>query len=94
MAASELESNISNTNLDKNKKKLFLYFDTSHTNYANKTIIITLLTSAKILRRLMRRNVVLSVYNRVAYLTTSNTGNYVRKTCTQKFYCACDLSYV
>ena len=36
MAASELESNISNTNLDKNKKKLFLYFDTSHTNHANK----------------------------------------------------------
>ena len=68
MAASELESNISNTNLDKNKKKLFLYFDTSHTNHANKKIFHTLLTSTKILRRLMRRNIVLSAYNRAAYL--------------------------
>ena len=35
MAASELKSNISNANLDKNKKKLFLYFSTSHVNQAN-----------------------------------------------------------
>ena len=40
----------------------------------------------------MRRNVVLSAYNRAAYL--DQTGNYVRKTCTQKFHCACDLSHV
>ena len=32
MAASELKSNVSNTNLNKNKKKLFLYFDNSHGN--------------------------------------------------------------
>ena len=32
VAASELKSNISNANLDKIKKKLFLYFDTSHAN--------------------------------------------------------------
>ena len=31
MAASKLKSN-SNVNLDKNKKKLFLYFVTSHAN--------------------------------------------------------------
>ena len=34
VAASKLKSNISNENLDKNKKKLFLYF---HTSYANQT---------------------------------------------------------
>ena len=32
MAASELKSNISNVNLNKSKKKLFLYFDNSHAN--------------------------------------------------------------
>ena len=47
MTTSELESNISNTNLHKNKKKLFLYFDTSHTNHANKKNFHTLLTSTK-----------------------------------------------
>ena len=35
MAASELKSNVSNANLDKNKKKLFLYFDASHANQTN-----------------------------------------------------------
>ena len=84
VAASELESNISNTNLDKNKKKLFLYFDTSHTNHANKIFFHILLTSTKIWKRLMRRNFVLSAHNRAAYL--DKTGNYVRKTCTQKFH--------
>ena len=33
--ASELKSNIRNANLDKNKKKLFLNFDTSHVNLTN-----------------------------------------------------------
>ena len=37
VAASELESNISNANLNKNKKKLFLYFDNSHANQTNTT---------------------------------------------------------
>ena len=65
MPASELKSNISNANLDRNKKKLFLYLDTNH---ANQTIFLhTLLTSKKIYRRLMRRNVVLSAYNRATY---------------------------
>ena len=32
VATSELKSNINDTNLGKNKKKLFLYFDTSHGN--------------------------------------------------------------
>ena len=32
MALSELKSSINNANLDKNKKKLFLYFDNSHAN--------------------------------------------------------------
>ena len=32
VAASELKYNISNPNLNKNKKKLFLYFNNSHTN--------------------------------------------------------------
>ena len=35
VAASELKYNICNANLDKNKKKLFLYFDTSHANQTN-----------------------------------------------------------
>ena len=35
MAVSELKANISNANLDKNKKKLFSYFDTSHANQTN-----------------------------------------------------------
>ena len=39
---------ISKTNLDKNEKKLFLYFDTSHTNQTNKHVFHTLLTSMKI----------------------------------------------
>ena len=47
VAASELESNISNTNLDKNKKKLYLYFDTSDTSHAN-NFFHTLLISIKI----------------------------------------------
>ena len=37
MAASELISNISNANLNKSKKELFLYFDNSHTNQTNTT---------------------------------------------------------
>ena len=32
MAASELKFNISNVNLKKSKKKLFLYFDNNHAN--------------------------------------------------------------
>ena len=35
VATSELKSNISNVNLDRSKKKLFLYFDASHTNQSN-----------------------------------------------------------
>ena len=38
--ASEIKSNISNTNLDKNKKKLFLNFDFSHANQTNKFFFI------------------------------------------------------
>ena len=38
MAASELKSNVSNANLDKNEKKLFLYIDTSHGNQTNNNI--------------------------------------------------------
>ena len=37
MAASELKSNISNANLNKSKKKLYLYFDDSHANQTNTT---------------------------------------------------------
>ena len=37
VAASELESNISKPNLNKNKKKLFLYFDNCHPNQPNTT---------------------------------------------------------
>ena len=37
MAASELKSNISNANLNKSKRKLFLYLDKSHTNQTNST---------------------------------------------------------
>ena len=37
MAVSELKSNISNVNLNKNKKKLFLYFDNSHANQTSTT---------------------------------------------------------
>ena len=71
MAASGLKSNISNANLNKNKKKLFLYFDNNHANQTNTTKNIyffhALLMSTKIERRLMRRNVLKS-YNRVTYL--------------------------
>ena len=35
VSASKLKSNISNANLDKNKKKLFLYLDTSHPKQTN-----------------------------------------------------------
>ena len=35
VAASELKSNVCKANLDKNKKKLLLYFDTSHPNQTN-----------------------------------------------------------
>ena len=35
VAASELKSNISNANLNKNQKKLFLYFDYRHANETN-----------------------------------------------------------
>ena len=37
MAASELKPNISNVNLSKDKKKLYLYFDNSHGNQTNTT---------------------------------------------------------
>ena len=37
MAVSELKSNVSNVNLNKSKKKLFLHFDNSHTNQINTT---------------------------------------------------------
>ena len=37
IAASELKSNISNINLSKSKKKLFLYFDNSQANQTNTT---------------------------------------------------------
>ena len=37
MAVSRLKSNTSNANLNKNKKKLFLYSDISHTNQKNAT---------------------------------------------------------
>ena len=37
VAASELKSNVSNTNLHKNKQKLFLYFHNSHANQKNTT---------------------------------------------------------
>ena len=37
MATSELKSNISSVNLNKSKKKLFLYFDNSHANQTNTT---------------------------------------------------------
>ena len=37
MAACELKSNISNVNLNENKKKLFLYFDNNHANQTNTT---------------------------------------------------------
>ena len=35
LAASELKSNISNSNLEKNEKKLSLYFNNSHPNQSN-----------------------------------------------------------
>ena len=35
LAASEIKFNISNANLDKSKRKLFLYFDTIHANRTN-----------------------------------------------------------
>ena len=37
VAPFELENNISNANLNKNKKKIFLYFDTSQANQTNLT---------------------------------------------------------
>ena len=37
MATSKLKSNISHINLNKSKKKLFLYFDNSHINQTNTT---------------------------------------------------------
>ena len=37
VATSELKSNVSNTDLHKNKQKLFLYFHNSHTNQTNTT---------------------------------------------------------
>ena len=33
----------------------------------------------------MRGNVVLSAYNRAIYISYSNTGNYIEKTCSQKY---------
>ena len=47
VTVSELESNISNTNFDRNKKKLFLYFDTSHGNQTNKKCFHILLKLRK-----------------------------------------------
>ena len=43
MAAAKLKTNISNVNLNKNKKKLFLYFDNSHANQTNTTKKMTFL---------------------------------------------------
>ena len=40
VAASELKSNISDVNLNESKKKLFFYFDNSHTNQTNTTMKI------------------------------------------------------
>ena len=37
VAISELKSNISNTNLNKNKKRLFFNFNNSHANQTNTT---------------------------------------------------------
>ena len=37
MAASELKSSIRNINLNKSKKKLFLYVDNNHANQMNAT---------------------------------------------------------
>ena len=37
MDAAQLKLNVSNTNLNKNKKKLFLHFDNSHANQTNTT---------------------------------------------------------
>ena len=37
VAPSELENNISYANLNKNKKKIFLYFDNSQANQTNLT---------------------------------------------------------
>ena len=52
MAASGHKSNISNANLNKKKKKLFLYFDNSHANKTDTTkrygFFHTLSTSTKI----------------------------------------------
>ena len=82
VAASELKSNISNANLGKNKKELFLHFDTSHANQT-KFFFYTLLVSKKLQKRLTRRSVVLSEYN--SHISWSKTGNYVGKMCSQNF---------
>ena len=65
MAASELKSDIS-------KKKLFLYLDNSHANQTNTTkkiwFFLYIATLSKNLKKMMRRNVVLSAYNLATYL--------------------------
>ena len=72
MAASELKPNISNVNLNKSKKKLFLYFDNSHANQTNTTtkirFFLYIVNINENLKKIMRRNIVLSVYNRATYL--------------------------
>ena len=46
MAASELKS-ISNVNLNENKKKLFLYFDNSHTNQTKRSYFYILIMATQ-----------------------------------------------
>ena len=66
VAVSKLKSNINHANLGKNKKKLFLYFDNSHKN--QQIIFCSYIVNINENLRLMRRNVVLSAYNRATYL--------------------------
>ena len=62
LAASELNYNIYNANLDKNKKQLFLYFDTCHRNQTFFSYIININENL-----MMRRNVALNT-SRATYL--------------------------
>ena len=68
VTASEFKSNISNANFDKNKKRLYLYFDNGHANQTNTTKKIRFFhmfwTSTRIQRKLVSRNVALNAYNR------------------------------
>ena len=82
-----LKPNISNANLDKNKRKLFLYFDNScpnQTNTANTTIASYIFNIKESLKKTDEKNVVLSTFN--SAISWSNTGNYIVKTCWQKLH--------